>query len=140
MKTEKLEECVFDTFALIAFFQKEVGGEKIKEALLKAKKRECRIYLNEINLGEVYYRIWKDQGEEIARQTLNLCGSLPIIFVPIDREFILKAAELKAKYKISYADAFCLETARRENCPVITGDPEFTRIPGIKITWLRARS
>lgn len=136
MKIEKESKFVLDTFALIAFFNKEHGGNKIEKILIESEKGRCQVYFNEVNLGEVYYRIWKDQQEEVAKQALNVCLNLPIKFVPVDRDFILSAAELKAKYKISYADAFCLETAKRNKCPVVTGDPEFLKVRGIKTIWL----
>lgn len=139
MKIEKGSEFVFDTFALIAFLQKEPGGKKVEKILSRAEEEKCTIYLNEINLGEVYYRTWKDKGEEIAKKALSLCLTLPIFFISANRDFILKAAEIKAKHKVSYADAFCVETARQKQCPIMTGDPEFLEIPDVKIVWINKK-
>lgn len=136
MRTKNGKDLAFDSFALISYLADEAGADKIEALLEAAQKKEINIFVNEINIGEVFYILWKKRGENAAREALNLCFGLPLNFISPNRNFILAAAELKAKYKISYADAFCLETARRENCSVITGDPEFIKIPGIKIIWL----
>ncbi|MCZ6676039.1 MAG: PIN domain-containing protein [Candidatus Poribacteria bacterium] len=44
---------------------------------------------------------------------------------------------MKAKYPISYADAFAVATAIKEDIPVVTGDPEFQRVEGIvTVDWV----
>ncbi len=42
-----------------------------------------------------------------------------------------EASVIKAKYPVSYADAFCIELAKDMNLPIITGDPEFERVKNI---------
>jgi ribonuclease VapC len=57
----------------------------------------------------------------------------------IDEELLLTAAGLKAKYPISYADSFAAALAMIKNCPLLTGDPEFTPLEKqgiISIQWL----
>ncbi len=39
-------------------------------------------------------------------------------------DLVTAAAELKARGGLSYADAFCLATAKRLKAPLWTGDPE----------------
>ncbi|MBI3184359.1 MAG: hypothetical protein HYZ28_19670 [Myxococcales bacterium] len=41
----------------------------------------------------------------------------------------LEAARQKARYAISYADAFVVATARQEKAVVLTGDPEILALP-----------
>ena len=53
-------------------------------------------------------------------------------------DLVISAAEIKAEYRIAYADAFVVATAIRENARVITADPEFKRVRHlIEIDWLR---
>lgn len=41
-----------------------------------------------------------------------------------NRETVLNAARIKAKYPLSYADAFAAATAVQHKAPLWTGDPE----------------
>jgi len=46
---------------------------------------------------------------------------------------------LKARYPISYADSFAAALAMINNCPLLTGDPEFRSLEKqgiISIEWL----
>jgi len=57
----------------------------------------------------------------------------------IDEELLLTAAGLKAKHPISDADFFAAALAMIKNCPLLTGDPEFTSLEKqgiISIQWL----
>jgi ribonuclease VapC len=55
----------------------------------------------------------------------------------VDFNLIKEAAKIKSRYPLSYADAFAVATALRENASVITGDPEFKRVEGlVAIDWL----
>ena len=50
---------------------------------------------------------------------------------------IVESANIKAKHPISYADAFIVATAQRENVIIITGDPEFKSVERmVEIDWL----
>lgn len=139
MKLKKEDRFVFDAFAVIAFLLKEEGSLKVEKILRGAEKGKTKVYFNEINLGEVYYRVWKDKGEEAGKEALSYCLSLPLFFVPVDRDFILKTSEIKARNKVSYADAFCIETAKRFKCPVVTADPEFLKIEGLRTIRVRLK-
>lgn len=136
MRIEKESSFILDTYAVIAFLLKEEGGKTVKRILEYIKEKSVKIYLNEINLGDVYYRIWKNEGESIGKEALNSCLSLPIKLITVDREIILHAAEIKAQNRVSYADAFCIATAKEKQAQILTGDPEFTSIEGIKVVWI----
>lgn len=137
-KTNK-QVLVLDTFALLCLFYKQTGYTSVENYLNQAKQNKIILLFNEVNLGEIYYRIWKNQGQDFAQKTLTLIHRLPIEIVSVDREFILAAASWKAQYKISYADSFVVETAFRKKCPILTGDPEFDTVAGLKIIRLGGR-
>jgi ribonuclease VapC len=47
------------------------------------------------------------------------------------------AARLKAQHPVSYADAFALSTAIREEATLVTGDPDFRTIGSlVEIQWI----
>jgi predicted nucleic acid-binding protein len=61
----------------------------------------------------------------------------PIEFHPADRRLADLAADFKARYKISLADAFAAALAKDRKTELVTGDPEFKPLEKeIKIGWL----
>jgi ribonuclease VapC len=52
----------------------------------------------------------------------------PLHVVPVNDKRVDEASAIKAKYPVSYADAFCIELARDMNLPIVTGDPEFASV------------
>ena len=128
---------ILDSYALIAYFQQERGGDLVSEILQQAYEEKAIIYLSEINLGEVYYTSIRDWGEEKASQLLANIFSLPIELIPPNREIILEAARYKARGKSSYADCFVLELAISKKATILTGDPEFKNFEKeVKIKWI----
>lgn len=128
---------ILDSFSLLAFFQKETGGETVKKLLEKAKKKEISLYFSEINLGEIYYIAIRDWGLDKAQKLLAGIYELPVNFVLPKRENILQAGEFKSKGNISYADCFVLDLAEKYDGTVVTGDPEFKKfLKKDKILWI----
>ena len=60
-----------------------------------------------------------------ARRALGAIDQLPLEIVGISRATVLAAAHIKARFPISYADAFAVVTARDHDGVVMTGDREF---------------
>jgi predicted nucleic acid-binding protein len=61
----------------------------------------------------------------------------PIEFHPADRRLADLAADFKARFKMSLADAFAAALAREKKTELVTGDPEFKPLEKeIKINWL----
>jgi ribonuclease VapC len=52
---------------------------------------------------------------------------------------IWRAASLKGRFPISYADAFVAALAQKHNCPLMTGDPEFRRVDRLELDWIGPR-
>jgi len=92
--------------------------------------------MSEINSAEVYYDVRKTKPAGFAEVWKSAQGSFPITFETPSREEIWEAAELKARYPISYADAFAAALALKHNCPLVTGDPEFRGIQEIELHWI----
>ena len=54
-----------------------------------------------------------------------------------DSELIWEAAEIKARFSISYADCFAAATALRFEASILTGDPKFKKLGDlVKVVWL----
>ncbi len=128
---------VLDAFALIAHFDAEPGGEKVKELLKNAENGELSLAMSLINVGELAYIIGREQGRDKSQIMLEDLHAFPITFYEATEERILAAAWFKAEYPISYADAFAASLAQELNAPLVTGDPELKRLHSIiDLIWL----
>jgi ribonuclease VapC len=128
---------LLDSFALLAFLNREQGSAKVQELLQRARASGEPLLMNEINVGEVYYIIAKGRSLDQAEAFLRRFETLPIQRLANIFPEILEAAKLKAQFPISYADAFVVATAQRSQAVVVTGDPEFRAVAHlIEIVWL----
>ena len=134
---EKQSLYVLDTFALVAHFEAEVGGERVRDLLKRAEDGEVFLGMSLINMGELAYIIRRQQGEDKAQAVLADLRSFPITFYEATEERVLAAAWLKAEYPISYADAFAASLAQELGASLVTGDPEFKTIKqNLSLVWL----
>ena len=128
---------VLDTFALIAHFEAESGGERVSQLLRDAGNGEISVAMSLINMGELFYIISRQQGKAKAQIMLEDLHAFPIMFYEATEDRILAAARLKADYSISYADAFAAALALELGATLVTGDSEFKAIKEkLSISWL----
>lgn len=116
---------VLDSYALLAFFRNEDGAEKVEQLLNDAVTGKHQLYMTCINAGEVYYMSSRKDGVAKAEIAWKAMCQFPILLIDADLEFTLAAAKLKAKYSISYADAFAAALTIKRKATLITGDDEF---------------
>jgi len=129
---------LFDSHALLAFFQKEKGSEVVAKTLQKTKKQNTERLICVINLGEIIYMTKKRFGEEKKVEVLGRVHQLDFKILPIPNYLVYKAAELKAQYPIAYADCFALVCALEYSAVLVTGDPEFKMVSHlVNIRWIR---
>ena len=135
-----LSSVVLDSFALIGFLENEKFSSRIEELLKLARNGKIRIYLHAIHLGEVYYIIIRERGQDLADLAYARIKAFPLIYIDrIDEQLLRTASQLKAYYPISYADAFAAAMAINFNSSLLTGDPEFKIVEkqeAISIEWL----
>ncbi len=132
-----MKRILFDAHAILKWTQKEKGYKKVKSILVECRNQSVLGYMNQINLGEVYYQTIRVVGLDEARKFLENFSRLPISIIPPDSELIWKASEIKAEYSISYADCFAAATALRHEAAILTGDPEFKKIASfVQVEWL----
>ncbi|MFC1496503.1 type II toxin-antitoxin system VapC family toxin [Candidatus Margulisiibacteriota bacterium] len=126
-----------DSFALLSWFQDERGAKKVDSLIKKAENASIKLWLSIINLGEVYYIIYRERGVVQAEHSLSVVENLPIEIVSADKKLTLRAAEIKANYSLSYADAFSAALGIQTDSLVVTGDPEFNSLLKlVGIEWL----
>jgi len=128
---------VLDSYALLAFFQAEPGGEKVRDILKMAQSGKAQVLLSVINLGEIYYILARKIGKEAARAFAEDISALPVQHVQAHRARVLEAAEVKADHALSYADAFAVACAQEFSAELVTGDPEFKAVESlVSILWI----
>jgi ribonuclease VapC len=135
-----MKRYVLDSFAMIAFFEDEPGASKVAQILRKINAKQVKGFMSVINWGEVYYNTMRENGQKEAENVLNQFNKYSIRLMDADRALTYKAARLKAKYRVAYADCFAAALGITLKAEVITGDPEFEKLSGeVSIQWVGSR-
>jgi ribonuclease VapC len=128
---------LFDSHALLVFFQKEKGTEAVARILQKALKQRMERLICVINLGEILYVTKRRFGDTKKLEVLSRVHQLGFKILPVPNSLVFKAAEIKAEYPISYADCFALASALEHSAILVTGDPDFKKASRIvNIEWI----
>ena len=128
---------LFDSHALLAFFQGEKGAEVVLKFLKKSNKNGIEPLICVINLGEILYLTKRRFGDAKKIEILGRIHQLSFNIIPATNDLVFEAAEIKADYPISYADSFAVACAREQSAEIITGDPDFKKVEHLaKIHWI----
>ena len=129
---------VLDSHALIAYFRDEPGAEAVESILIAANKKDSPLHMTDVNYAEVKYSIIKKDGGEAWAEAAKILQGLPIEFHSTTRARADEAADFKARFKMSLADAFAAALAKEKKAELVTGDAEFKPLAKeIKINWLK---
>ena len=132
-----MKQYVLDSYALIAYSEGEEAGIEVKSILKQASLKEAEIFISVVNWGEMYYIALREGGKQRAEYYSNTLLNYPINIINADMELTLLAANFKAHYKMSYADAFAAGLAEMKKATLVTGDREFKPAgKKIKIHWI----
>jgi len=115
-----------------------MGFQKVLEAMADAQRSADTVFMNDVNIGEVYYILHRKRGSDKAQYFLeSIIPSLPLSLVSNSLDDVIEAAKIKAEYPLSFADCFAVATAKKKGLAVLTGDPEFKRIEHlVTVEWL----
>jgi uncharacterized protein len=136
------DEFVFDACAVIAYLNDEEGADKVEELLWESNQKLNTLFIHEINLLEIYYGVYRDEGEQLAEETYDKIINLPIKVITGMNKNVFKAAgRFKAIYRISLADSIALAEAKVRKISLVTCDHhEFDPIEKnneLSIFWIR---
>jgi ribonuclease VapC len=125
-----------DAHPIVGAFRGEAFRPLVQECIEQAKRGTVELRLTTVNAGEIVYGVERAMGRDAGEDALRGIQVWTEIVVP-DLELSLRAAWLKLRGGISYADCFAAALAHRDGLPLLTGDPEFHRVEDvIKIAWL----
>ena len=120
---------VLDANAVIGFFEGRNGvAEKVRRLLGEALRQDLPLLMSAVNWGEVFYIAWRHHGEARAREADAKLQQLPIVVIGVEGECATRAAALKQKHGLGYADAFAAELAIERDAWLVTADPEFEKV------------
>ena len=122
---------------MLAYLDGEPAAHDVRRVLRNARRKHVTVLFSIINYGESLYIIEREHGLQQAQRAVGIIDQLALHVVPADRSLVFEAAHAKARYPISYADAFSVALAKRSHGRVMTGDPEFKAVESeIPIQWL----
>ena len=116
---------LLDTSALLALRDNERGANRVSELLSDGSP--C--YGSFMTLMEVFYRVWKDEGEAAGREAYANCFALPMVWIHETPEILQRAAVIEATHPLSIADAWIAATALELEITLVHKDPEFEHLP-----------
>jgi len=92
---------IFDSHALLKFFQKEKGHGKGAHLLGEIRKTGAAKYINAINPGDIIYSTKRGFGDQKKLEVLANVERLNFTILPIPNSLVFQAAEYKAQYALS---------------------------------------
>ncbi|HEY3971825.1 MAG TPA: type II toxin-antitoxin system VapC family toxin [Candidatus Sulfotelmatobacter sp.] len=129
LRGEETRRYVLDANALVGLFEDRHGiAEKVERLLRAAALQDVPLLMSAVNWGEVFYTEWRTRGEAGAWQAETVLQEMPIAIMGVDRERATRAAALKQKHGLGYADAFAAELAIERGAWLVTADPEFVKV------------
>ena len=78
---------VLDSYAMLAYFRNEDGGEKVEQLLNDAVADKHELYMTCINAGEVYYMASRKDGSDKAEIVWKALQQFPIHIIEVDLAF-----------------------------------------------------
>jgi len=129
---------VFDASALFAFLRDRPGAAKVDELLRETRRGRAKLLMSAVNYGEVYGLILRQFGPEQALTAIYAVRPLPIELLDVTPQRALKAADVKAKYKLYYVDSFAAALAIEQKATLVTSDSDFRKLGHIfPVVWLK---
>ena len=129
---------VFDASALFAFLRDRPGASKVDELMKEARRGRAKLMMSSVNYGEVYGLILREFGPEQALSAAYAVRPLPIELLDVTPQRALKAADVKAKYRLYYVDSFAAALAVEQKATLVTSDSDFRKLGHIfPVVWLK---
>lgn len=119
---------VLDANAVLTFIAAGPGFAKVEYLFQAALEQGKPLLMSVLNWGEVFYSLWQQQGDEVAKRTIANLSRLPLELVPVDLSQSLKAGEIKALHKIPYVDCIAAALAAERQATLVTSDRDFEKL------------
>lgn len=119
---------VLDTSALLTLIEDEDRADQVQTLLEQARRGEILLLVSFISFMEVYYSSFQERGQEEADERVRLMAVLPMARVESTEMLAVLAGQLKAKHRLSVADAWVAALAQERGATLVHRDPEFDQL------------
>jgi predicted nucleic acid-binding protein len=126
------ERSVYDTRFFVEYFYSGDSEflSRLKEDLRSVRDRKVSV----VTIHEVYRIDLEREGREVARlRSETIRRDFDV--VDMNYETAVRSAELRSRHRVPMADSVIAATAQIHRCPVVSDDPHFQKIEGIKTRW-----
>jgi predicted nucleic acid-binding protein len=128
---------VLDTSALLALRGNEPGADRVQKLLEQASRKQCRLLVSYMTRMEILYLVWREEGEQPAREALRLVDSFTLDWVTCEPRILECSAQVKSQGKISVADSWIAATAITHDATLVHKDREFQKFKEISQEFLK---
>lgn len=126
------ERSIYDTRFFVEYFYSSDSGflKRLKEDLRSVRDREVSV----VTIHEIYRIDLEREGREVANlRSETIRRDFDI--ADMCYEAAIRSAELMSRYRIPMADSVIAATALIHGCPVVSDDPHFQGIEGLRTRW-----
>lgn len=126
------ERSVYDTRFLVEYFYSGDSEflRRLKEDLRSVRDRK----VSAVTIHEVYRIDLEREGREVARlRSETIRRDFDV--VDVGYETAVRSAELRSRHRVPMADSMIAATAQMHGCPVVSDDPHFRGMDGLKTRW-----
>ncbi len=102
---------VLDASAVLRYLDDEAGAGRVEAILTAHLDGRSAVVISAIHWGEVMGILWKRHGLEAAESTMRDLRSMRFAIVAATAERSQRAAVIRHKLRMPYADAFGVELA-----------------------------
>ena len=127
---------VIDSWALIEWTLDQPSADPVEDILKNGAAGIDELVMSWVNAGETLYMIARKRSQHASEDFLRRLPSLPIrLVLPAAHDFV-RAARIKSKSRLSYADAYAVDLAVQEQAGIVTGDPEIAALGFVQVVWV----
>lgn len=125
------ERYLLDTSAILTLRGDEPGADDVESILRESESGEAEVCVSFMSYMEAYYRVWRVEGEELAKLMYAELLSLPVVRIDVNDNILLRAGSIKATYRLSVADAWIIASAVEVGACLVHKDHEFEQVKDI---------
>ena len=129
---------VLDTSAVLAVLKEELENERVVDVLRRAERGSDEVLLPFVVSMEVRYKLLRESmiattlTESDVTHWLGVVQAWPIRRIESDLEWGEEASNIKARGRISLADAWVAALALRHDAVLVHKDPEFDAVQDLR--------
>lgn len=117
-----------DSFGWIERFTAGPNADQYNKIIDRSRQEE--IITSVVVLYEVYRKVKKVKGEQVALETAVVLTQTKLI--QVDQTLALEAADYNLEYGLHFSDALVYATARHYGADLYTSDEHFRDVPFVK--------